>query len=271
MEQKKFLSGGDEAGASQELPGRKRIWLAPKDGVIPPVRSVRRGGRFTLIELLVVIAIIAILAAMLMPALQKARERGQAVSCLSRLKQIGAAGLFYAENYNGRLPCGYRTSADDCFRWYNNFDFLGAVGIRNSRDRKKENNFVCCPAQTPPNTGANTAGWSSSAPACGGYGMNLNLCSTANKMPDGSAKNYWYPVLHQITRPTVVLFFADANNFRVWSADKASGSAKYYASYRHGDGLNIAYVDGHAGFRLGILPGMHDDPIWGGPWQSHNW
>ncbi|MBQ9501907.1 MAG: DUF1559 domain-containing protein [Lentisphaeria bacterium] len=227
--------------------------------------------RFTLIELLVVIAIIAILAAMLMPALQKARERGQAVSCLSRLKQIGSGGQMYAETFDGRLPCGYRTSADDCYRWYNNYGFLQTFGIRTTRDRNREDNFICCPAQTPPNTGVNSAGWSSSAPARGGYGMNLNLCSTANKMPDGSAKNYWFPVLHLISRPTVTLFFADAGNFRLWSSDKASGNAKYYASYRHGDGLNIAYADGHAGHRLGVLPGTHDDPLWGGPWQSHNW
>ena len=209
-------------------------------------RDLKRERRsvFTLIELLVVIAIIAILAAMLMPALQQARERGRTNNCLNNMKQIGTATLMYADSYNGYAPAVQQYYPGIASRQIWNNVLVKENFLRVS-------NVFYCPSQYPgsalwPHTDANWSYWT--------YGMRpqtKNGSDYQDRHFRVNAARINDLCLGKDHSPSKFFLFADS--VKTTDANKSQCNLFFTATVhvnkihtRHGNYANMWFADGSA-------------------------
>ncbi len=210
---------------------------------------MKNANKFTLIELLVVIAIIAILAAFLLPALQKARATAHKAICISNLKSIGQVMHIYMNDFDDYIPQKIRY--DDGMTWQRLFSRpeLNYLDYRVTSGVPPEGIFRC-PAEklTAVTEFDGTALTEWNAWKGTHYGVNRYL-STSYLPAASKITNVVYRKFRDVRYPGVTYAYGDkggrddAGGIRTSNAELRA--AYYYPSLRHSGTWNIGIVDGH--------------------------
>jgi prepilin-type N-terminal cleavage/methylation domain-containing protein len=222
-------------------------WPTPKNQTFPG---------FTLIELLVVIAIIAILAALLLPALAKAKAKGQRISCLNNLRQVSLLFQYYTDENRDVFPAHF---SDD----YNITNFWASFIVGSSTMPVAYSNIFHCPVLShAENADGITFQWQFNALGLG-YGYNaffLGLAPHASPEIDwGVSSSAWFKRT-QIIRPTDCLLVGDclkknypsasgAYSLNIWwpNAGMQPGDLNEGVdTFRHTPYGVVVFTDGHS-------------------------
>ena len=241
----------------------------------------RKSNRFTFIELLVTIAIIAILAGMLLPALNSARGKARTIACMNTMKGFGMAGVQYAANFNEcYVPYNLK---NDC-KWFSNRSFGELLSLP-GEDKQAANydpqyvraSAVCGEAPILPEFRyTSDPAWHSLQNV---YGL-LNPRTDDGEMQSGGTNDAEHRVvyLNKVKSPSMKFAFLEANNsgrvqinLSTLARWQENGPAERVekAAYRHNGGMymNVVFYDGH----VQCLPaGRVDAAHWNSP-ARRNW
>ena len=226
---------------------------------------------FTLIELLVVIAIIAILAAMLLPALQQARDRAKASGCQNQLRNVTFAAIQYAENNNGQFSASLTALAVTNYIFnrfsdenpaYNEGALGNYLGVDRSHGIWKANSKVgpkesWCSAggrQNRPNVPDAVLNPNFSYGFSPNYVSHNDISASGMKLSSESVVPHRASLKHGTRRPSGRMLSGEIGYDGVYSPFPATvtqrGGAtslwrRSYFSYRHSLTTNVGFLDGH--------------------------